>query len=236
MRLIDADAFRDWWLYNGENEHIYDTNDVLDSIDSMPTITLSKRVICSEEVKEAWRGEWKENKNAVIESAICSKCKTVFQAYYGNYQFCPVCGAPMTDKAVQMVMEKLGIERLEEMREGPINADAFRNWRLYNEENEHIYNTDDILDSIVNWPLITSPNEWVSVEERLPEKKQDVLMLFEGGNMAVGWWYDSDEYITFWCAYTDDGFYTNCDDIPIYWMPLPKPPTEEEVNGRMLSM
>lgn len=41
MRLIDADAFRDWWLYNGENEHIYDTNDILDSIDNWPSITLS---------------------------------------------------------------------------------------------------------------------------------------------------------------------------------------------------
>lgn len=39
MRPIDADAFRDWWLYNGENEHIYDTNDVLDSIDNWPTLT-----------------------------------------------------------------------------------------------------------------------------------------------------------------------------------------------------
>ena len=39
MRLIDADAFRDWWLNNGENEHIYDTNDVLDFIDNWPTLT-----------------------------------------------------------------------------------------------------------------------------------------------------------------------------------------------------
>lgn len=77
-------------------------------------------------------------------------------------------------------------------------------------------------------PTLTLPSEWVSVEERLPEKKQDVLMLFDGGNMAVGWWHDSDEHITFWCAYTDDGFYTDCDDMPVYWMPLPKPPTEEE--------
>lgn len=81
---------------------------------------------------------------------------------------------------------------------------------------------------ITHAPTLTQPNEWVSVEERLPEKKQDVLMLFDGGNMAVVWWHDSDEYITFWCAYTDDGFYTDCDDMPVYWMPLPKPPTEEE--------
>ena len=65
------------------------------------------RPISREQVEKVWRGEWKENKNAAIESAICSKCKTVFQAYYGNYQFCPRCGAPMTDEAVEMVMERM---------------------------------------------------------------------------------------------------------------------------------
>lgn len=76
-------------------------------------------------------------------------------------------------------------------------------------------------------PTLTPPNEWVSVEERLPEKKQDVLMLFDTGNMAVGWWHDADEHITFWCAYTDDGFYTDCDCIPTHWMLLPAPPEKE---------
>ena len=76
-------------------------------------------------------------------------------------------------------------------------------------------------------PTLTPPNEWVSVEERLPEKKQDVLMLFDTGNMAVGWWHDADEHITFWCTYTDDGFYTDCDCIPTHWMLLPAPPEKE---------
>lgn len=40
MRLIDADAFREWWLDNGENEYIYDTNSILDSIDSWPTFVV----------------------------------------------------------------------------------------------------------------------------------------------------------------------------------------------------
>ena len=77
-------------------------------------------------------------------------------------------------------------------------------------------------------PTLTPPNEWVGVEKKLPEKNRDVLMLFKSGNMAVGWWHDSDEHITFWCAYTDDGFYTDCDDIPTHWMPLPEPPEKEE--------
>ena len=40
MRLIDADAFREWWLENGANEYIYDTNSILDSIDSWPTFVV----------------------------------------------------------------------------------------------------------------------------------------------------------------------------------------------------
>lgn len=115
----------------------------------------------------------------------------------------------------------------------PIDASGFEreliaDMSLYGEKisGDEAYNRALLL--LAGAPTLTLPNEWVSVEERLPEKKQDVLMLFDGGNMAVGWWHDSDEYITFWCAYTDDGFYTDCDDMPVYWMPLPKPPTEEE--------
>ena len=69
--------------------------------------------------------------------------------------------------------------------------------------------------------------QWISVKDRLPEKKSDVLMLFEFGNMAVGYWHDGDEDCTFWCAYTDDGFYTDCDSEPTHWMPLPEPPKED---------
>lgn len=60
-----------------------------------------------ERVEEIWRGEWINDEEAMIDSVRCSKCKTVFQAYYGDYQFCPRCGAPMTDEAVDMVMERM---------------------------------------------------------------------------------------------------------------------------------
>lgn len=76
-------------------------------------------------------------------------------------------------------------------------------------------------------------SEWISVKERLPERKQDVLMLFDTGNMAVGWWHDADEHISVWCAYTDDGFYTDCDCIPTHWMLLPEPPEEEKRNDQI---
>lgn len=45
-RYIDADKMREDWLYNGENEYIYDTNAVLDSIDSQPTADVEEVVHC----------------------------------------------------------------------------------------------------------------------------------------------------------------------------------------------
>ena len=47
-RLIDASAMRDDWLENGENEYVYDTNAVLDSIDSQPTVDAVEVVRCRE--------------------------------------------------------------------------------------------------------------------------------------------------------------------------------------------
>ena len=38
MRTIDADELREYWLHNGLNEKIYDTNDVLESIDEQPDV------------------------------------------------------------------------------------------------------------------------------------------------------------------------------------------------------
>ena len=45
-KLIDASAMRDDWLENGENEYVYDTNAVLDSIDAQPTIDAVEIVRC----------------------------------------------------------------------------------------------------------------------------------------------------------------------------------------------
>ena len=48
IRLIDANAMRDDWLENGENEYVYDTNAVLDSIDSQPTVDAVEVVRCKD--------------------------------------------------------------------------------------------------------------------------------------------------------------------------------------------
>ena len=49
MRPIDADAMRQDWLENGQNEYVYDTNAVLDSIDAQPTIEVGPKWISVEE-------------------------------------------------------------------------------------------------------------------------------------------------------------------------------------------
>ena len=47
-RLIDANAMRDDCMENGENEYVYDTNAVLDSIDSQPTVDAVEVVRCKD--------------------------------------------------------------------------------------------------------------------------------------------------------------------------------------------
>lgn len=54
MRLIDADKMRDDWLENGENEYVYDTNAVLESIDAQPTVD-AVEVVHGRWITEYWK-------------------------------------------------------------------------------------------------------------------------------------------------------------------------------------
>lgn len=75
-----------------------------------------------EQVEKAWRGEWEwfdETVGTPIDGYErewgwrCSKCKTVLPDEFDNpddspaMRFCQWCGAPMTDEAVNMVMERM---------------------------------------------------------------------------------------------------------------------------------
>lgn len=66
------------------------------------------RPITRERVEQVWRGEW-EPGNPIC--PICGKDKfdgldaDIWADWMPN--FCPHCGAPMTDEAVDMVMERL---------------------------------------------------------------------------------------------------------------------------------
>ena len=70
-------------------------------------------------------------------------------------------------------------------------------------------------------PTLTPPNEWVSVEERLPEEKQRVIVRCERVGTSVGW-------ILWGNWMTDIG--PGAGKVT-HWMPSPQLP-KEEPNGK----
>ena len=63
------------------------------------------RPITREQVEQVWKGEWKCQSDCGVTE--CTACKWNIEEYCGDYNFCPHCGAPMNDEAIQMVMERL---------------------------------------------------------------------------------------------------------------------------------
>ena len=65
------------------------------------------RPVSRERVEEMWRSEWEDMRETYkdVPKYRCAQCRGVFIGI--ETSFCPACGAPMTDKAVQMVMERL---------------------------------------------------------------------------------------------------------------------------------
>lgn len=83
MRLIDADAMRTDWLENGQNEYVYDTNAVLESIDEQPTI----------EAEPVRHGRWNEDGRCTVcggHAPYYAMASTYYESPY-----CFECGAKM---------------------------------------------------------------------------------------------------------------------------------------------
>ena len=86
----------------GENDFLYRRRK------DMAEIALSAlRPVSREQVEKVWRGEWELHgggKNGRGGIWHCTRCE---KSYPHKNDFCPMCGAPMTDEAVDMVMERL---------------------------------------------------------------------------------------------------------------------------------
>ena len=65
------------------------------------------RPVSRETVEKVWKGEWVNTNKKVEQMCKCSKCGYPISYFWSRTQFCPNCGAPMTDEAVEMVMERL---------------------------------------------------------------------------------------------------------------------------------
>ena len=60
------------------------------------------RPVSREQVEKVWRGEWKMVSNG---SGVCSECHRQ-DKIDPLAKFCRYCGAPMTDEAVDMMLER----------------------------------------------------------------------------------------------------------------------------------
>ena len=63
------------------------------------------RPVIREQVEKVWKGEWKCQSDCGVTE--CTACKWNIEEYCGDYNFCPHCGAPMNDEAIQMVMDRM---------------------------------------------------------------------------------------------------------------------------------
>lgn len=89
--------------------------------------------------------------------------------------------------------------------------------------------TPEVAESVLvalSTPTLTQPNEWVSVEERLPENNTQVLMWSARWKIAeAGSYYNKH----FW-VYSEIGDGYIADNIT-HWMPLPAPPDRRPPEG-----
>ena len=92
------------------------------------------------------------------------------------------------------------------------------------------------LEDVAFQPTLTPPNEWVSVEERLPEGNGEYIVTAcdEGCPVGEGIWYDT---VVVFAEYYDgcwtwnDGTEYDLTDIVTHWMPLPVPPDRRPPDG-----
>lgn len=77
-----------------------------------------------------------------------------------------------------------------------------------------------LVDLIDNQPTLTPPNEWVSVNKRLPEKRKDVLVHYGNGRIGIDW-IDSTQCFVF------DELYGRV----THWLPIPELPDRRPPKG-----
>ena len=85
-------------------KHAFDLTD-----ETVDTLLSSLRPVSREQV-ERMAGEWVQDINKGPAVFYCSSCGESFEIHsyeFQKYRFCPFCMSPMTDEAVQMVMERL---------------------------------------------------------------------------------------------------------------------------------
>ena len=101
---MTREELRQWfaeWLDDYYDE-LYSEDDLTPEVAESVLSTL--RPVSREQVEKVWRAHWNESTH-MGGFVYCSRCGyNALEA--NNYTFCPKCGSPFTDEAVQMVMER----------------------------------------------------------------------------------------------------------------------------------
>ena len=85
---------------------------VISALDPLEIIS-ALRPVSREQVEKVWRGVWKHYLPPLGAGNIQCRCTKCGRTPDVETPFCAWCGAPMTDEAAEMVMEK--INNMEEM-------------------------------------------------------------------------------------------------------------------------
>ena len=122
----------------------------------------------------------------------------------------------------------------------PIDANALQ--ELCNRGIQNMWNTGvapvswaaayaDFKNDIDSIPTLTPPNEWVSVEERLPTDERPVLVFIGYADTMTGF-ITTSSYFCFdvnphwqWDGFLED------EQRTLFWMPLPEPPDSRPPEG-----
>ena len=95
-------AGRELW---GDKPKSVQDQDIADFNRDMEIVRAALRPVNREQVEKVWRAHWNESTH-LGGFVYCSRCGyNALEA--NNYTFCPKCGSPFTDEAVEMVMERL---------------------------------------------------------------------------------------------------------------------------------
>ena len=84
-----------------------------EAMEALKIAILALRPVSREQVEKVWRGVWKHYLPPLGAGNIQCRCTKCGRTPDVETPFCAWCGAPMTDEAVEMVMEK--INNMEEM-------------------------------------------------------------------------------------------------------------------------
>ena len=99
-----------WWIAQKETFTSKQAEEIIKLNDAVNFALSALRPVGREQV-EGIRGEWMfpifaNQEDANDPRCQCSECGSI-ETPLARHRFCPSCGAPMTDEAVQMVMERL---------------------------------------------------------------------------------------------------------------------------------